>query len=364
MKVSVLMCAYNAASYIDEAIQSVIAQTYNDWELLISNDASTDDTKQIIEKYLSDKRIKLFNQPENLGYLDNKNWLFKQAGGELITQLDADDTCCTNRLEKQVQVFINHPAIMIYGTNHKLIDPAGNLLQPPVTHEHDLVIKEIQLEYPFWYSSLMFRKELVDEFGLFSSYFAGIAGDDQHWTFKVNQRYPIYFLKDVLYHYRIHPESYTNVLNNERKLITPEILAELFRQRQETGTDLLEVGMIDKMKKFEHELFSNSRLMAEKYRLWAAKAVDKKDWDQAKSLLKKSLHLNRWNKTTNRTLLYFLRSQAKEKGVSVLRSLLYFVRPTLIIMPLLYFHNIIMALSSELINTCDINCIPEYLVAS
>ena len=104
--------------------------------------------------------------------------------------------------------------------------------------------------------------------------------------------------------------------------------------------------------------------MAEKYRLWAAKAVDKKDWDQAKSLLKKSLHLNRWNKTTNRTLLYFLRSQAKEKGVSVLRSLLYFVRPTLIIMPLLYFQNIIMALSSELINTCDINCIPEYLVAS
>lgn len=364
MKVSVLMCAYNAAPYINKAIESIIAQTYGNWELLISNDASTDNTQAIIEKYLADSRIKLFNQPKNLGYLDNKNWLFKQAEGTLITQLDADDTCCSERLAKQVQVFIDNPSVMICATNHKLIDPADNLLQPPTLHNHDLIIKEIQLEYPFWYSSLMFRKEVIEEFGLFSSYFSGIAGDDQYWAFKVNQRYPIYFLKDILYHYRIHPESYTNVLDNERKLITPDILAELFRQIKETGTDYLEMGMVEKMHQFEQRLYSDKKLMAEKYRLWAAKAVDKKNWEQARILLKKSMQLNRWNNVTNRTFIYFLRSQAKERGISLFRSLLYFIRPTFILMPLLYFHNLIIMLSSEFFNSCDFSVLSENLIAS
>ena len=364
MKVSVLMCAYNAASYIDEAIQSIIGQTYDNWELLISNDASTDNTKELIERYLTDPRIKLFNQPHNLGYLDNKNWLFRQASGELITQLDADDLCCKERLAKQVAIFNENSQIVICATNHKLIDVSGNLLQEPSEHVHDLIIKDIQIEYPFWYSSLMFRKELIDEFGLFSSYFSGIAGDDQYWTFRVNQQYPIYFLKDVLYYYRVHPESYTNILDNQRKLITPEILAELYRQRKETGTDDLETGKLEKMRHFETQLFNNGELMAEKYRIWAAKAVDKKDWEQAKILLKKSLHLNRWNKSTNRTILYFIRTLATAQGISLFRSLLYFIRPTAIIMPLLYCLNAIELFSSELSVLLDTNFLPESLAIS
>lgn len=305
------MCAYNVAAFIDEAIQSVLSQTYTNWELIISDDGSTDSTVSLINKYTGDNRIKFYQQPKNLGYIKNKNWAFKQATGELLTQLDSDDTCEPARLEKQVAAFNTYPDLKICGTNYHTIDTEGKVMRD-IKYDSDSFIKEIKQDYPFWFPGLMFKRELIEEFGLFSEYFDGIYGDDFHWTLRVIEKYPVYFIKDTLYNYRIHGKSLTNFFGeNSRKLIAEDILRELYRQHTETGTDQLEQNEPEKMWAFEKKLFKNKPLIAEKYRMWAAKAIDGQHWDQAKKLLSKSFGLNKTSLNYYRTLAYYLRSKRK-----------------------------------------------------
>lgn len=312
MKVSIIMCAYNAAAFIEKAVESILGQTYTNWELIISDDASTDNTLAIVSRYLADPRIRLIQQPVNLGFLKNKNAAFSVAGGELVTQLDSDDTCPPDRLEKQVNVFASYPEIKICGGNFYLInlrdEPIQHTLQ---TYPTDFLIAEISESYPFVFAGIMFRKELMEEFGLLSEYFIGTHGEDHYWTARVNKKYPIYFLKDVIYHYRINPDSVTHVYNNPRKLIADEIIRKLIRQQKDTGTDWLETESAHLMKAYEAALFRNRKLMSEKYRVWAAKALDKKDKKEAAMLLKKAFFLYPANSTTYKTLLYYLKTKHK-----------------------------------------------------
>jgi len=308
MKVSIMMCAYNAASYLAQAIDSIIAQSYTNWELIIGNDCSTDDTVAIIKQYLGDSRIKLVSHKKNLGYIKNKNSIFALATGDLLTQLDADDTCPPDRIAKQVKVFETFPEIKICSTNYSTIDTAGKVLET-ASYPEDLIIKEPARPYPFWYPGMMFRKEVIEEFGPFSEYFDGIYGDDNYYSYRVNSKYPIYFIKEPLYYYRVHPTSMTNVHDHPRKLIADDILKELYTQRKSRGTDWLAEGEEDKMKEFEQMLFADKKLMAEKYRIWAAKAIDNNNWSDAKLFLKKSIKFSAGNTKTYATLSYYLRNR-------------------------------------------------------
>ncbi|MCB0697117.1 MAG: glycosyltransferase family 2 protein, partial [Chitinophagaceae bacterium] len=276
MKVSIIMCSYNCADYIGKAIECILAQTYNNWELIISDDTSKDNTAELIKPYLKDPRITLYQQEKNLGYVKNKNWALRKATGDLVTQLDSDDMCPNDRIEKQVNVFINHPEIVICGSDFQAIGTDDKPLNVQEfdsyaqEYTEDFLVHDLRLQYPFWFPGLMWRRELFDEFGYFSEYFNGIYGDDHYWTFKVNHKYPIYFLKDCLYFYRINPGSITNVLDDQRKLIAQDIIAELFRLINETGTDWLQQGKPEEARAFEQALFNNKPLMAKRYRMWAA----------------------------------------------------------------------------------------------
>lgn len=307
MKVSVIMCSYNTEAFITEAIESILQQTYTNWELIISDDNSTDDTINIIKEY-NDPRIKLFEHKENKGYVANKNRAFSYASGDLLTQLDADDICPFERLAKQVNVFIQNPDLQICGSNYTIIDTEGNVLKS-WQYESDSIISELMLNYPFWFPGLMFRKELVNEFGLFSEYFNGIYGDDHYWTMRVNKKHPIYFLKDALYGYRINPSSITNVFDKPRKLIAQDIIAELYNQLTTIGTDYISEGETDKMLHFENTLYNNNKLMAARYRMWAAKAIDKKHWKQATELLKKCIATGKADITAYRTIFYYFKKR-------------------------------------------------------
>lgn len=308
MKVSVIMCSYNTKLFIEKAIESMLRQTYGDWELIIMDDASADGSPELIEKYLNDNRIKLYRSEKNMGYLKNKNHGFQFVTGDLITQLDSDDTCPPERLQKQVEAFLQFPELKICGTNYRQIDQDDNPL-PAKEYESDFWIKKIRYEYPFWFPGLMFRKELPKEIGVFSEYFAGIYGDDFYWTILANKKYPIYFVKDILYNYRINPNSLTNVFDNPRKMIVSEILRKLIEQQMETGTDWLQEGKEEKMLAYENVLYNDKKLMAEKYKTWAAKAIDKKDFRQARHLLEKSFKARKTQPDFYRTLLYYVRAK-------------------------------------------------------
>lgn len=311
MKVSVIMCSYNVEAFIERAIDSIMAQSYQDWELIISDDASTDTTLKLIEPYLKDSRIKLYAHTHNSGYVKNKNIAFGYATGLLLTQLDADDSCPKDRLQKQVDVFVKNPSAMICGSGFRQIDLHDNILPATFLAGEDRLIENFDKEYPFWFPGLMFRAELVKEFGLFSEYFSGIYGDDNYWTIRVNKKYPIYFIKDELYYYRVNPHSITNVQDNPRKMIVSEIVNELARQQKERGSDWLVEGKPELMCAFEQQALSNNTLMGSKYRDWAAKAIDKRDFPKAKSLLKLALANRPTDLMVYRTYVYYWKQKLK-----------------------------------------------------
>lgn len=101
--VSVIMPAYNAEKYIEEAVSSVLSQTYKNWELLILDDCSSDCTAEIAEYFASlDTRIRLLRNPQNMGVAKTRNRGFDIAKGEWIALLDSDDVWHSDKLEKQL----------------------------------------------------------------------------------------------------------------------------------------------------------------------------------------------------------------------------------------------------------------------
>ena len=103
--VTIIMPAYNAEKFIFSAIQSVVDQTFDKWELLVINDCSSDKTVEIIEKFMHrDDRIKLLNNPKNLGVSETRNRGIKKALGEWIAFLDSDDLWEKDKLKKQFDV--------------------------------------------------------------------------------------------------------------------------------------------------------------------------------------------------------------------------------------------------------------------
>ncbi|WP_195600003.1 glycosyltransferase family 2 protein [Longibaculum muris] len=119
--VSIIMPSYNTANYIEESIQSVLNQTYTNWELIIVDDCSTDNTDEIISKFLEDKRIHYFKNEKNLGAAVSRNKALREANGRWITFLDSDDLWNSLKLEKQINFMISNDYHFSY-TCYKEID--------------------------------------------------------------------------------------------------------------------------------------------------------------------------------------------------------------------------------------------------
>src|SRR5690606_5635129 len=118
--VTVLMPAFNPGKYLPEAIESILSQTYSDFEFLIINDGSTDDTLEVIKSY-KDSRIRLISR-ENKGLINTLNEGIDAASGQLIARMDADDICLSTRLEKQVKFFDEHPDHVLVGAEANVVD--------------------------------------------------------------------------------------------------------------------------------------------------------------------------------------------------------------------------------------------------
>lgn len=155
--VSVIMAVYNGELYIREAIESVLRQTYGNFELIIINDGSTDRSLEIIKTF-DDKRIKIITQ-NNEGPAGARNKGIKAAAGKYIANLDADDICLPQRLEKQVEFLDKNPEFVIVGSNGFITDRHGTVIYTSSYPVIDDLIREQLPETPFINSSVMFRKE-------------------------------------------------------------------------------------------------------------------------------------------------------------------------------------------------------------
>ncbi len=305
MLVSIIMTTYNVEQFIDKTIRCIQQQTYQQWELIIVDDHSTDTTVAHIRKYLNDPRIKLWENKKNLGFILNKNKAFGFAQGELLTLMDSDDMCAATRIARQVAIFQQYPEIMLCATNFQRIDEFDNLLYANTINE-DLVLKVLPKDFSVSYNNIMFRKQIVATYGLFDSFFREYHGEDQYWTMKVMCDHPLYFIKDILYSYRINPNSLTTNLTSPKQLIMEDIIAYLKQQRLETGTDDVEQNNNDTLQNYVAQLLSNKSLLADRYRLWAVKAIEQGSMRKAAALLKQSFLLNKWSLPLYKTLKYYL----------------------------------------------------------
>ena len=141
--VSIITACYNSENYISETINSVLNQTYQNWELLIVDDCSTDSTRSLIKKFQNtEKRIKLFQLNENSGAAVARNKAIKEAKGAFIAFLDSDDIWLPKKLELQLEFMISNNYNLTH-TSYELIDHQGNSLKKTIVPAKILGYKDM-----------------------------------------------------------------------------------------------------------------------------------------------------------------------------------------------------------------------------
>lgn len=158
-KISVMICTYNRAKYISQAIQSVLDQTMKGFEIILIDDGSTDNTKEIVG-HIKDPRIKYFLNKNNIGITKSRNKALSLSSGEFIAVLDSDDYWTDNsKLEKQMLFLENNPSFSLVGTHSRIVDEREFEVGEIVNETEDLSIrKQILLKNQFTHSSVLYRK--------------------------------------------------------------------------------------------------------------------------------------------------------------------------------------------------------------
>lgn len=239
--ITVLMPAYNAENYIAGAIESVLCQTFTDFELLIINDGSTDATKQIIESFI-DTRIILINQ-SNKGISNSLNTGLKHARAVYIARFDADDICHADRLQKQFDFLLSHPEYIIAGSDAEYISETGNHLCffESNGHSHEEIMQDILTCCPFTHSAVMYKKETVIECGGYPVH-AHTFEDYLLWI-KLSNYGMFYNLPEPLIKVRFSPASVT-IDEQWRSKRFRKLKSEIIKKgliTQEQGVEILSI---------------------------------------------------------------------------------------------------------------------------
>lgn len=218
-KVSVLMPVYKGDEYLSEAVDSILNQTFTDFEFIIICDDPTEKTRQILDKYeQSDSRIKVYYQ-EREGLVNSLNRGCSLARGEYIARMDADDISLPERFEKQSKFLDSNQCVGVLGTDIRFIDCYGNPhpdVHPPYIPTEPNVIQWYLMFYCcIQHPTVMFRKSVYDQMGGYSNNF--LHAEDYEFWLRISPRIIISNLDDVLVHLRIHANSVSRTFNEVQK---------------------------------------------------------------------------------------------------------------------------------------------------
>ena len=267
--VSVVLSVFNGEKYLAEAIDSILTQTYKNFEFIIINDGSTDSSLEIIGSY-NDKRIILISR-ENKGLIVSLNEGVHKATGKYVARMDADDISLPNRIDKQVKFMQEHESIGICGTAVRVFGENTREHIWKLTRSDKCIKAELLFSSALAHPTVMMRKSLIDQYQLFYSSDFTHAEDFELWT-----RFALHSnmanLQEPLLRYRILPSSASreadkNVENRYRvmKRIPIPYLEQLRIQRNESQSWL------------HFNLSTNLRMQASK--------IDFKDLDSYFALL-------------------------------------------------------------------------------
>ena len=227
-KVSVLLPVYNGEKYLPEAVDSILAQTFTDYEFLIIDDGSTDNSFKILKSY-KDKRIKLIKNEKNIGLSLSLNKGINLASGEYIARMDQDDISLPNRLEEQLEYFSLHKEISILGSWFKVISGDNPFkikkeYKWPEDSEDCAFLLYYFGDSPVAHPSVMFKKNEIKRLGGYNQKYK-IANDLALWFKIIQNNQKIGNVPNCLLYLREHAN---NTSNNDLTLKEHNIVLSLF----------------------------------------------------------------------------------------------------------------------------------------
>ena len=213
--VTVLMSVYNGEKYLKEAVDSILNQTFEDFEFLIIDDGSTDQSLEILRSY-KDQRIRIVQNKKNIGLNQSLNNGLKLAQGKFIARMDADDISLSKRLEKQVAFMDDNPGIGVCGTWLQTFGEIKKTVwKSPLKHEE--ICARMFFENSIGHPTVMIRKDIIDRYNLFYDENYQICEDYKLWIDMANIT-GLANLQEVLLLHRFHIGQMTKLSGNSQDI--------------------------------------------------------------------------------------------------------------------------------------------------
>jgi len=283
-KVSIIMSVLNGERYIDEAIGSILAQTYKNYELIVVNDGSTDSTSQRLDAFRGRLDMKVINHPVRQGIAISTNDGIRNATGDSITFLDHDDAWFPHMLETQVAYLEQFPDVGMVHSDFQTIDPQGNVVEESVAQCRDRkrpsghVFHELFMDSFIVAISVLVRKECFDRLGAWDE---RILWGDYHMWMRIARHYKIDYVPKVLVKYRQHPSQNTRPTPGrglDEDPVAIKVLKDILERYPEVREELGETAIRRRLAGvyfggayyyFEHGMFRNVRMyLAKAIPLW------------------------------------------------------------------------------------------------
>ncbi len=228
--VSILMRSYNSERYIAEAIESIIAQTYSNWELLVLDDCSQDETQEIVTSY-SDKRVKFCPGLHNVGLVENLNRGKELAQGEYVAIMDSDDISLPERLQVQVDFMENHPQIMVVGStiiryNASMTEALDRIVYPTSPQK---VRVDLLATPPFAQPAVMVRGSYYRTEAYHYDRKFSVSEDYELWS-RICFQQETTNIDRVLLHYRWHEANTCNTYAPKQERESDTIRTQIIRR--------------------------------------------------------------------------------------------------------------------------------------
>jgi len=273
-KISVIMPVYNTKEeYLREAIESILNQTYTDFELIIINDGSTNNSEDVIKSY-TDERIRYIKQ-DNQGAAGSRNNGIKAAIGEYIAIMDSDDISYPNRLEEEVKFLDGHPDYAIVGSSAEIF-PRTKMW---INVEEPRILDFIR-ECNFVHSTVMYRRKLFIENGYTYDLMMPPTEDYDLWS-KIILKEKAYNIQKPLVRYRLEGQGISSTNKNKGELNTIKVqkrLLDFITKDKKLQTDIIDlIYRKNKIKKrFYEQIFSikNFRKFDKKYKVITVLGVE------------------------------------------------------------------------------------------
>jgi len=214
MKVSIIIPTYNGAKYLPQAVESILAQTYDQYEIVIIDDGSTDQTKDIVSDFIDSYPGKIrYIYQDNAGVSVARNTGIQNSKGRYIAFLDSDDQWLSQHLEKSVMAIESQPSTGLVHSNLTRVTESGKTIETPVKNEKYVSGKIFE---PLFLrkgniacSTVLFKKECCEKVGYFDEQLTRLGCEDREMWLRIAQQYEIYYIDEVLVHYRVHETNFS-----------------------------------------------------------------------------------------------------------------------------------------------------------